>query len=245
MHYNIYFPLPSLVDHRVEDNETLTDRDKPDRYALYFADTYTPKTRNAKKNKHSVKEIEKKYTKNTAADYEKTRKGDEVWKKEDALMIKLLAKHEPLRLLDVPVGTGRFLPLYEDLGIDVIGADISSDMLDEARKNDVAGELLLANASKLPFTDNMFDTTVCMRFFTWTNVKELNEIAAELRRVSTDRVIASAWVSSVSTRRGKTGPLVHSYEDWKNAWNNCKMTAYPIKNTRKGNYTLYDIDLKG
>ena len=36
-------------------------------------------------------------------------------------------------VLDIPVGTGRFIPLYNNLGLRATGVDASIDMLGEAR----------------------------------------------------------------------------------------------------------------
>jgi ubiquinone/menaquinone biosynthesis C-methylase UbiE len=238
---NIYYPLPSLVDHRVEENPTLTDRKKPERHALYFIDTY--KKENTQMYK-GLDEVKNKYVKGEALNYEKTRKNNTIWKKEDEVILKLLQSSPPKSVLDVPVGTGRFLPFYKELGVkEITGVDISSDMIAEAKKKGVPCNYMLGNVQTLPLGDDSFDTTVCFRLVTWMNRNDLFQVAGELLRVTKNRIIVSAWTSSVTQRRGSTGPIVHSYDDWFAAWRGKEMTAYPIHNTRKGNYVVYDIDL--
>jgi ubiquinone/menaquinone biosynthesis C-methylase UbiE len=68
------------------------------------------------------------------------------------------------QVLEIAIGTGRNLPFYPQ-GIQLTGIDFSPAMLDIAR--DRAAKLgidvtpLDADAQRLPFTDNRFDTVVC------------------------------------------------------------------------------------
>lgn len=68
------------------------------------------------------------------------------------------------RTLEVAVGTGRNLSLYDD-SVDLTGIDLSPGMLAVARRR--AGELRHpvelreADAEHLPFADGSFDTVVC------------------------------------------------------------------------------------
>ena len=68
------------------------------------------------------------------------------------------------QVLEVAIGTGRNLPFYPR-GIQLMGIDFSPAMLNQARER--AAELGLdvtlidADAQRLPFADNRFDTVVC------------------------------------------------------------------------------------
>jgi ubiquinone/menaquinone biosynthesis C-methylase UbiE len=74
---------------------------------------------------------------------------------------------EPLRILEVGVGTGANLPLLDrdlppDLDVELWGCDLSSGMLDQCRErlSDYDGrpmKLLLADAHALPFATASFD----------------------------------------------------------------------------------------
>lgn len=89
------------------------------------------------------------------------------------------------RLLEVGVGTGLALPRYPS-NIQVVGVDISLDMLVRAQKHAERREpgrthLLCADAEQLPFADNAFDCVTLPYVLSVTpNPRALLE---ELRRV--------------------------------------------------------------
>lgn len=83
------------------------------------------------------------------------------WK---GLLIEVLGDRE-LRVLDVGTGTGFIALLLAELGHEVIGVDISEEMLriarEKARKLNIENvEFHLADAEELPFPDNTFDAVV-------------------------------------------------------------------------------------
>ena len=71
-------------------------------------------------------------------------------------------------MLDVPVGTARFLHLYIQNKMSMTGLDISSDMLDQAKilRGDSlnSSQLAIGDATDLPYDDSSFDLVVCFRF---------------------------------------------------------------------------------
>jgi ubiquinone/menaquinone biosynthesis C-methylase UbiE len=97
------------------------------------------------------------------------------------------------RVLEVACGTGRFTAMLADLGANVVGLDISREMLAQGREKATAAgvddriEFLRGDASRLPFPDDHFDTVVAMRFFHLMD--EPAPFLAELCRVSSDQVI--------------------------------------------------------
>ncbi|OYR54662.1 class I SAM-dependent methyltransferase [Halorubrum halodurans] len=96
------------------------------------------------------------------------------------------------RVLEVACGTGRFTTMLADQGADIVGLDISREMLEQGRESaaeaDVsdAVEFLRGDASRLPFPDDHFDSVVAMRFFHLMD--EPLEFMRELHRVSSDQV---------------------------------------------------------
>lgn len=83
-----------------------------------------------------------------------------------------LVEHEMLDIVACPVrgekaidlgcGTGSYTYRLNDLGLSVVGVDVSRNMLDVAhrkRKNSVT--FLQADIAHLPFDDNTFDLAVC------------------------------------------------------------------------------------
>jgi ubiquinone/menaquinone biosynthesis C-methylase UbiE len=73
-----------------------------------------------------------------------------------------------LSVLDVPFGTGRFVPFYLEKEMKVHGVDISQDMICAAEK--ALGEqfgdctVQVADATNLPYADRSFDLVTSFRF---------------------------------------------------------------------------------
>ena len=112
------------------------------------------------------------------------------------------------RVLDVPVGTGRFIPSYRRLGLEVIGLDASEDMLTEAaRRFDPETEpvtIVQGSATALPFPDGAFDALVCFRFLPGKlTLRQARAALREFARVTRgdvlvllkvgDRTFPSSW----------------------------------------------------
>ena len=79
----------------------------------------------------------------------------------------LFNKNNIHTVLDCACGTGRYLPLFQSLGCEVIGSDISESMLDQARRNliQVGLEIPLHQADfrHLPnYFQQEFDAVVCL-----------------------------------------------------------------------------------
>lgn len=105
--------------------------------------------------------------------YDSLRAARPKWQQEQAIVRRFLEGLAPgTRLLDVPVGTGRFLPFCAELGLRSAGADISPGMIGEARSvaGSLAGgflDLQVADAERLPFADGAFEALVSHRFIKW------------------------------------------------------------------------------
>lgn len=97
-------------------------------------------------------------------------------------------------LLDVPVGTGRFTNFLVEEGYRVVGADISPEMIAEAKRK-VAGtpENLLGfpvcSVEALPFRDKSVDCTLTVRFMHLVPLEMWPAIFRELARVAKTRVV--------------------------------------------------------
>jgi demethylmenaquinone methyltransferase/2-methoxy-6-polyprenyl-1,4-benzoquinol methylase len=106
------------------------------------------------------------------------------WRKK---AIKMLAKHEPKKILDVATGTADFalatLPLQPE---EVIGVDISEGMLDVGRKKITDQgitnvRLEYGDSEQLRFEDNQFDAVIVA--FGVRNFENLDQGLAEINRV--------------------------------------------------------------
>ena len=109
-----------------------------------------------------------------AAEYDRTRTGTAIHRKR--WQSELEAVHEMLTLLkknahwlDVPCGTGRFIPILRKHGCTMIGLDISEDMLRQIPREYLDGHqdvrTEIGDAEHLRFSDDTFDYVLSMRFF--------------------------------------------------------------------------------
>lgn len=134
--------------------------------------------------------------------YDEHRENDEFWKLENIVFEEMLdTLPESMSVLDVPFGTGRFLPLYNNKNHLVTGLDSSQDMVDQAM--DKFGKFLtnvridICDAKKMPYQNGQFDLSVCFRFLPWiVSFKDLKEILNELSRVSKEYAIIELCVGS-------------------------------------------------
>jgi ubiquinone/menaquinone biosynthesis C-methylase UbiE len=102
-------------------------------------------------------------------------------------------------VLDIPVGTGRFLPYYASRGFVVRGQDISPTMLGKAAaKAEGLGfreaQLTLeeGDARRLDLADNSVDAALMIRLTRWLTPDECRKAIAELTRVARKKVIFTA-----------------------------------------------------
>lgn len=108
-------------------------------------------------------------------------------------------------VLDVPVGTGRFFPFYEQLGYKTIGVDASPDMLSEAEQKtkDIGYDdvtLQKGDIRGLELASNSVDLSVCIRLLNWFDFGGFQRALSELRRVSTTYVLVGVRMSSGRVR---------------------------------------------
>jgi len=96
-------------------------------------------------------------------------------------------------VLEIACGTGRFTVMLANRGANVLGIDISAEMLQQGRQKaqdtDLSGtlEFLRGDAGRLPFPDDHFDTVIAMRFFHLADDPEA--FLREMRRVSRDQIV--------------------------------------------------------
>jgi ubiquinone/menaquinone biosynthesis C-methylase UbiE len=134
-----------------------------------------------------MKEIRERYTGSEASRYEEKRNKSQVWKAEQAAIEKLVERGP---VLDVPIGTGRYLPIYERKGIWPHGLDVSLDMIAEARKKRPNLEYKQGSILDIPHADQSFGTAVCTRLLNWLEPAEMQRAIAELFRVAHDVVFS-------------------------------------------------------
>ncbi len=116
------------------------------------------------------------------------------WDRE-LLLVETIVQSFPTgsRVLDLPCGTGRFHPLLAKYGCNLVGGDISLDMMRQARRaSSRAGRiaaLVSCDAEQLPFLDRSFDYVLCMRFFNLIPPGTAAAVLKEAGRISRHGVI--------------------------------------------------------
>lgn len=120
-------------------------------------------------------------------------------------------------ILDLACGTGRITKFLAQRGFQVLGADISEEMLQAARKrlanlNCFRG-VCQSDAERLPFANERFDGVVSVRFFGHIPPHVRTSMLGEMKRVSKGCVIVqyplSHRVISIPDGLGKK-PLLNS-----------------------------------
>lgn len=134
------------------------------------------------------------YHGDVARNYLKKRLQQESWHREQEVVQKFLSGlPDGLKVLDIAVGTGRFVDMYLGKSMEVHGIDISRDMLDAAR--DALGpsyercQMVLGSADDLPYPERSFDLVVCFRFFGLIPMTMARRVLKEIQRVSRGPVI--------------------------------------------------------
>jgi demethylmenaquinone methyltransferase/2-methoxy-6-polyprenyl-1,4-benzoquinol methylase len=101
-----------------------------------------------------------------------------IWRKKVA---KLVNSQPGQTILDLAAGTGSSSIVFLRDGVKVVAADFSEGMLEEGRKRHPELEFVFADAAKLPFADQEFDTLTIS--FGIRNVEKTEVALAEMLRV--------------------------------------------------------------
>lgn len=137
------------------------------------------------------------YTRDVASTYEKDRMVEEIWHKEQRYAEKVIqAMPDGSRILDAPVGTGRFFEFFQDRDIQVVGIDISESMLQEAAGKVASSsiELCQGDARALDYPENAFDFVLCWRLLHLLPPDILQEVICELARVTSGKLYFQVYV---------------------------------------------------
>jgi ubiquinone/menaquinone biosynthesis C-methylase UbiE len=136
-----------------------------------------------------ISKLSHRYTGNSARDYDKERVGEKKWLAEEKIVKRFLAQlPEGSSVLDIPVGTGRFISLYKQFNFRATGIDVSRNMLDESKEKLIAHsfkmDLNQGSIFKIGFPEGYFDIVLCVRFLNWIDYSNLNFAIKEISRVS-------------------------------------------------------------
>ena len=131
------------------------------------------------------------YYQDRARNYDQLRENQPSWPEEHRALREIATElGRALSVLDVPVGSGRFFPIYGDLDWSVSGVDVSDEMLEVARARSdgvlaTKPRLIKGKATVLPFPESEFDVVVCFRFLqSIVSFGDANRVIAEIARVT-------------------------------------------------------------
>lgn len=148
----------------------------------------------------TIDKTAKKYHGAMAANYETKRTKQERWDLENAAVAEMLAKLKPKTVLDVPVGTGRFIPVYDKLKVkDVTAIDVSDTMLDLAKKkmkkvkSKLYVDFVCKDVRKLKYnkSEGKPDVSVCVRFLDLIDEKAMQEVMIKLMELTGKAIITT------------------------------------------------------
>ena len=135
-----------------------------------------------------------KYHGAVAEGYDAKREDSPKWKAEQRIIEDMLGDlPAETKVLDVPIGTGRFIEFYREKGFKVLGVDRSDDMLRVA--SDKVGDaqnitLLTGDILKLNMLgDKSFDVALMVRLTRWLSPEDCTKAIHELARVTRKRIV--------------------------------------------------------
>ncbi len=108
----------------------------------------------------------------------------------------MIGAKKGLKVLDVCAGTGAQTFAFGKKGCQVVGIDISEDMLKIARKKNKYENVRfeLADAADMPFGDNSFDIS-CISFALHDMPREIrHKVLDEMKRVSKQSVVIDYYI---------------------------------------------------
>jgi len=143
-----------------------------------------------------------KYHGRAASTYDASRVNDGTWRAEHSLIEKLVTEGP---VLDVPFGTGRYVPIYESKGLEYLGIDISPDMLAQAKIKYPDANCRVGSVFDLP---SGFKTAVVSRLLNWLYPDQLSVAMAQLGQAA-DTLVFTARTGTDGDNRG-TATYTHS-----------------------------------
>lgn len=144
------------------------------------------------------------YSSREAEAYDRDREAELLWHVENQYLAELIRRTSAKSVLDVPIGTGRFLDLYRHRHI--VGIDLSDAMLKEASnkaarclENEVV--LIKGSVTSIPFPDKSCDLVVCWRLLHLLPPDMLEAAFSELRRVCNGVLCVQVYVQAPPLER--------------------------------------------
>lgn len=133
-----------------------------------------------------------------ASRYDEQRITEPIWNVEQEFVRAWVKTLSPgTTILDVPTGTGRFLPFFLDRGLGVHAQDISTDMLAEIRRRfsplPAGLELRVGDAERLDLPDDTVDQVISWRFIHLVPPPVVGRVLSEFRRVCRGMIVVQVF----------------------------------------------------
>lgn len=141
-------------------------------------------------------ELAERYRGARAKNYDAMRAKRMKWNSEQRIVGHML-EQLPLcaSVIDIPVGTGRFIGEYHRLHLTATGMDISPDMIalaaGKALRHGLDMPFHVADIRKIDAADAAFDAAVCICFLNWVGIDGARQAVRELVRVTRKVLILS------------------------------------------------------
>lgn len=87
------------------------------------------------------------------------------------------------KILDAGCAYGRDVEILKKRGFDVVGVDLSRNMIAEAKKRVPTAAFYISDVRGLPFQDSVFDVVLCNAVLMHLEKKEMGKALKELHRV--------------------------------------------------------------
>jgi ubiquinone/menaquinone biosynthesis C-methylase UbiE len=173
----------------------------------------------------NIEETRKTYYGDKARLYDDGRDTEEKWRAEHAA-VELYLQDATGIVLDIPVGTGRFLSLYRKLGLAPLGMDVSPDMMIQAQAKDRDADIRFGDIHDIPLADKSVESVVCIRLLTLIDTPDINQAMAEMARVATKRIIVS--LKTEPARRVEHRSIIHPRATFLASLNGFRMVSETI-----------------
>lgn len=152
----------------------------------------------------------RKYHGAVATGYNAKRENSPKWIAEDKIIKGILSDlPESTKVLDIPTGTGRFLPYMVEKKFQVYAVDVSEDMLKEAHK--VGGDKVnyrVGNVLQLESdSTDVVDVSLMIRLTRWLSHDDRHKALVGLQNVTKSRIVFTARVAN--------HPHAYEYKDIK------------------------------
>lgn len=143
----------------------------------------------------------RKYTGSVATGYDAKRTESPKWAAEQEIIERIIEEFDGGSVLDVPVGTGRFIPAYERNNLNWVGIDLSDDMLHEAAAkvtSNTKPQLFVGDVTRLDslLQPKGVDHSIMCRLTRWLTPTQRVFALKQLQAVTAKSIVFTARIAN-------------------------------------------------